>query len=1077
MRERLLAAIVARLEAGGPDAVLAEEARAELDELLGVLAVPDGLDAGVAYVAGGFHLARAELLGAGAEQDWQTAAVLLLPVLLSHPDALPEEVRHWLEPAREACEQAGDAPAQVLGRALADVTWLLVQRLARRSEDDRDGLVAGLAEQAVRLLPAGHEARPAALCALGYALMGGADLLVAGAREERLDRMATVFREGLDALASGVEPYARCAYGLASVLAMKAEPAGDRPMMAEAERLFRIAAAPESGGDPDLIRNAAEAARAAEAWGRPGGMLGHMHQVLAQLEETDRQLDGLRAGLHRERAERGGTAEFDRALSELDKARRDIDAQRHQIRELLADLERRHRQPGPRRAPGEDELAERLMAALQQQSGSDSRVADAMATSPQYFRDLAYLAQSAARALDDVSREFWLGPGSGGGRAPLLALEHTPPADRSDLDEIVQLHERALRELTPDTPEYTQLQVSYLALTTEQITDPDARARELPERTPLLMQAVTTMLEQQFADTGQVHGAVAMGTAASSPFEMMAETNDTIARSRLKLSALPPDHPDRRAEQIALARALFNRYLVTTEDAAFHDAVDAARQTISADQTPDAALLHLWGMTALVRDPADHQAQSAAVAPVSNPFVTLRIGDGDGEGALTAWETGRAHLLTSALITRHELDRLQAADPGLAARIVAVRERMRAGSLFATNPPAEWNALLEQIRALPGFDRFLLPPTVTFAELAPAAAHGPVIAVNVDHSRCDALVLRDGAAAVVPLPRLRLDQLAEQADAFRAAIGMLASPEPDPLVRGMAGRVVVDTLAWLWDVLAEPALEAAGATVHPGGGAPWPRVWWSVGGPLSFLPLHAAGRHDVPGASVLDRAVSSYTPTVRALLHSRARPTPTGPRTALAVAMPETPDHAALPATAREATAFAAGFTGRGVSPEVLVGPAATGEAVRAALPRAAFAHFACHASSDPLNAEASHLLLHDGPLPVTELSRLPLEGAELAYLSACATARGSATLADEAVHLASAFQLAGYAQAIGTLWEVGDELAAHIAEQVHHELARTTGTAGRPPAAHALHAVIRRLRAERPDAPWTWASHVHSGA
>jgi CHAT domain-containing protein len=228
---------------------------------------------------------------------------------------------------------------------------------------------------------------------------------------------------------------------------------------------------------------------------------------------------------------------------------------------------------------------------------------------------------------------------------------------------------------------------------------------------------------------------------------------------------------------------------------------------------------------------------------------------------------------------------------------------------------------------------------------------------------------------------------------------------------------------------------------------------------------------------VLDRAVSSYTPTVRALLHSRARPAPTGARTALAVAVPETPGHAALPATAREATAFATAFTGRGVAPEVLVGPAATAEAVRAALPRAAFAHFACHASSDPLNAEASHLLLHDGPLPVTELSRLPLEGAELAYLSACATARGSATLADEAVHLASAFQLAGFAQAIGTLWEVGDEVAAHIAEQVHHELARTAGTTARPAAAHALHAVIRRMRAERPEAPWTWAAHVHSGA
>jgi CHAT domain-containing protein len=130
--------------------------------------------------------------------------------------------------------------------------------------------------------------------------------------------------------------------------------------------------------------------------------------------------------------------------------------------------------------------------------------------------------------------------------------------------------------------------------------------------------------------------------------------------------------------------------------------------------------------------------------------------------------------------------------------------------------------------------------------------------------------------------------------------------------------------------------------------------------------------------------------------------------------MPDTPGHPPLPATAREANEFVGAFAGT----DLLVGASATREAVRAALPGAATVHFACHASSDPVNAEMSHLLLHDGPLSVVELSRLSLVGAELAYLSACATARGSAVLVDEAVHLASAFQLAGYPQAIGTLWE-----------------------------------------------------------
>ncbi|WP_433274663.1 CHAT domain-containing protein [Pseudonocardia xinjiangensis] len=1089
MRDRLLAAVAARLEAGDPEAILAEDTRADLDQLLGFLAIPGDLDVQVAYLVGVCHVARGELLGAEGKQDWLTAAVLLLPVLLSNPDALPEGVRLWLEPVREALVQAGDTPAQVMGRAVTDVVWLLVERLGRRGEKDRDGLVAGLAELAVSLLPAGHEARPAGLCAQGYALMHAEELAGMDPPEERVDELITVFREAFDVVSAGGQHYARCAAGLAIALVVKAERAGDRPLMAEAARLFRTAADPTSGGDPGLIRSAEEGARRAEAWA-PGGMLGQMWQALDRLDELGRNVGDVRSGLDQERAKRGGAPpELDRALAEFDKSQMAIDKQRQQLRELLTDLERKHRQPGQARRPAPDEggFADGLAAALQDRLGTGSRLVDAVTTNPQFFRDLEYLARSAFQSLDDMSREFMLGPGSGGGPSSMLTLETpTPPADRSDLNEIIELHERALRELPPGSPEHSRVQAIHLFLSTEQITDPEARARELPERLPLLMQAAANALEQRFTDKGQVQGHVAIGTAMSSPFETVAEANEAITRSRLKLAALSPDDPGRRSEQISLANALFSRYLITNEDGTFHEAVDAARQTITAEQPPDAALLYLWGAAALLRDPTGHEPvserPSLEAATVSNPLVTLKIVDGDAEGALTSWEAGRAHLLTSALITRHELDRLHAAAPRLADRFVALRGSLHAGSLFVTQPhealTREWNALLEQIRALPGFDRFLLPPIVTFAELAPAAAHGPVIAVNLDRSRCDALVLRDGTAAVVPLPRLRVDELVEQAGAFRDAIATLSSAEPNRLVRGMAGRAVVDTLAWLWDVLAEPVLVVAGPVVHPGGGAPWPRVWWSPSGPLNFLPLHAAGRHDVPGASVLDRVVSSYTPTMRALLHSRARPVPAGERTALAVAMPETPGHAALPATAREATAFAAGFTGRGAAPEVLVGPAATAEAVLAALPRAAFAHFACHASSDPLNAEASHLLLHDGPLAVTELSRLPLDGAQLAYLSACATARGSAALADEAVHLASAFQLAGYAQAIGTLWEVGDEVAAHMAEQVHHQLARTTDdTTHRPAAAHALHAVTRRMRAERPDAPWTWAAHVHSGA
>lgn len=94
-----------------------------------------------------------------------------------------------------------------------------------------------------------------------------------------------------------------------------------------------------------------------------------------------------------------------------------------------------------------------------------------------------------------------------------------------------------------------------------------------------------------------------------------------------------------------------------------------------------------------------------------------------------------------------------------------------------------------------------------------------------------------------------------------------------------------------------------------------------------------------------------------------------------------------------------------------------------------------------------------------------------LAYLSACATAYGGTGLLDEAIHLASAFQVAGFRHVIATLWPVGDRVALHYAEQIHAQLKD-----GIDPAL-AVHQAVRAARSARPGSPSAWASHVHFGA
>lgn len=226
-----------------------------------------------------------------------------------------------------------------------------------------------------------------------------------------------------------------------------------------------------------------------------------------------------------------------------------------------------------------------------------------------------------------------------------------------------------------------------------------------------------------------------------------------------------------------------------------------------------------------------------------------------------------------------------------------------------------------------------------------------------------------------------------------------------------------------------------------------------------------------PGASVLDRVVSSNTPTLRALLHSRSQPVAER-RGALAVAMPSTPGQAPLPRTAQEATVFVERMSGS--SP---VGEEATRAAVLAGLPKVSIAHFACHAGDEPGEATGGHLHLHDGTLYLSDVAALDLQGADLVYLSACGTARGPDRLTDEAIHTASAFQLAGYGQAVGTLWEIGDGFAASVAPDFYGRLSAEAEPGARLPAAVALHHTTRGIRAALPHLPSAWASLVHAGA
>jgi tetratricopeptide (TPR) repeat protein len=519
----------------------------------------------------------------------------------------------------------------------------------------------------------------------------------------------------------------------------------------------------------------------------------------------------------------------------------------------------------------------------------------------------------------------------------------------------------------------------------------------------------------------------------------------------------------------------------------------------------------------------DQQHALGGLAGLAGDAAALALADSTTDiqerssRALRLLEAGRAVLLSQALDTRSDVTDLTERDPELAARFAELRDMLdrpvdhdapgasmvadtdigRHGHMVEDRNRLadEFNAILQQIRSLDGFARFGLPPEVE--ELVTEAAFGPVVVFNVSAYRSDALLLtRDGITSF-ELPDLTYGNVTDQVNAFQQALDATANPNASPRDRQDAQAGLSTILEWLWDSAAEPVLRILGHYGQPPASAAWPRLWLAPGGLLGRLPLQAAGYHndppDDPGRrTVMDRVICSNTPTVRALRYAResmARPT-TAPR-ALIVAMPTTPGVAGwLQNVAAEATKVAERVPGSVllIEPSTLDNDShetssevPTKANVLAHLPNCPIVHFACHARSDAADPSKSLLLLHDyesDPFTVAGLASIQVNEAQLAYLSACSTASTrTEALIDEAIHLTSAFQLAGFPQVIGTLWEIVDSIAIDVADSFYSNLRTSDGTLDTSQAAQALHESVRAVRDRAAGRPFLWAAYLHAGA
>ncbi|NRQ36944.1 CHAT domain-containing protein [Nonomuraea sp. NN258] len=485
-------------------------------------------------------------------------------------------------------------------------------------------------------------------------------------------------------------------------------------------------------------------------------------------------------------------------------------------------------------------------------------------------------------------------------------------------------------------------------------------------------------------------------------------------------------------------------------------AVDLGDPSLAADLY-DAAIALLPAAVSRRNSRVDQEERVGQYTHLVGEAVAAHLAASDPEGAVAVAEQGRGILLAEEADLHTDLAELEEREPGLAERFREVRDRLRAtsqvhpGGLMVitadlvndrTRLWVEYDDLVKEIRR--GSPRFLDRPEP--AELRAAANGGAVVLVNSARSRSDAIIITTGDITAVALPNLSWDDVAKHVAELVIAMQASASGTLTGALR--MRRVVKETLEWLSATIAGP-LGAALSGVD--------RVWWLPIGMLGVLPLHTA---------LPDRVVSSYAPTLRVLARARSRP-PATVRRQLTVAVSSAPELPALSGTAEEAEVLHQHHPG-----VLLVDEHATTGRVLAELPDRTWAHFACHAATDVEKPSFGGLVLHDDLLPVGAIAALPLDQAELAYLSACSTAFSGVFHANESIHLASAFQMAGFRHVVGSQWLLDDATAAAVAREFYRGLPGPDAD----DAARVLHRVMRGLRLTHPDRPDLWAALVHHG-
>ncbi|KAG1842271.1 CHAT domain-containing protein [Suillus subalutaceus] len=451
--------------------------------------------------------------------------------------------------------------------------------------------------------------------------------------------------------------------------------------------------------------------------------------------------------------------------------------------------------------------------------------------------------------------------------------------------------------------------------------------------------------------------------------------------------------------------------------------------------------------------------------------ASCALRSGDVCHAVELLEQGRTIIWTQMTRLRTPLDDLQIHGDHAA----ALMKKFRDLSSLLDKPPAnypeatsrvdveaeetqyrrlvkDWNGAVEEIRKIEGYSRFLLPPL--FSGLQDAARDGPIIVLIASESSCDAIIImhkQPPTSIRLPTNHVKLQTLVVT---LQEAIDQEAGPKGNQ-------PALTKALRELWGNVVRPVVENLGGFAPRGS-----RIWWCPTSFFNFLLLHAAGEYRVNGESLPQQYISSYTPSLTALMKARRRHDrcPSVPFAAIGQNLPD-----------------GASFTLDGVEPELelvrsLLPPSpevsftkitsvdATKSRALRALRDNTWLHLSCHGTQkfdEPFN---SAFLMCDQPLSLLDITQMDLSRHQFAFLSACETAVGVPATPDEVIHLAAGLQFAGVKSVVGTLWKVNDNTVQCLVEAFYKDLCGD-GKMNSKRAARALHQAVHSL-ARNKDMP-----------